>query len=957
MPQTEARGYLLVSISEDKMRAAAEFHAAPGGPDLADERSLRDKIKDLKIVYGLDEKSIAAFLAKPATPGGYVIASGSGPVPPAASSLEWTDYPVPEARNEEAEELFNSLSAPALFVEEAADGKKDKKKRTLAVIDTAIIEKGFVKQGESLALIKDGAPGKAGKTVLGTDIQEPKAVRSFYPGFGVVQKGDKLVASIEGFYRRGKNWIQIIPARSLFWSLSWSRDFATCYLDFLPKSAGTQNITASDIVAAALSEGYSADRILDEGKIRAAISEACSSGKPLKQFVLSKDVPASHQIIVSEDGMKATLNIVKGSGNGTHLDLKRIGQEILEKKFRTMNQDKVKNDIPDFYRSRNLELSDYVLAEGKPAVAPGPKTIEIQVPLIDEKNLRLFLDDLKSWGDKLSGMFPSLLEFPLDDVHGWAKVEKGATLAQIREGRKGVEGQTVFGARLPIPAAKEPEIKLFENVQKTGAQIKSLDNGIAGWKQEGSKLFLRLWPYDEMDLQITVSADGMEAVANLLPASGAGKRLSREDIDKIISEQGILHGVDGGALEELYRSAESNTALPGFVIARGTAPLGADESRIEFLVRMASGKAVSLKQNGTADYRNQDRMTMVTKGLLLAKVIPSSSEAAEGKDVRGNTMAADKSTSSAITYGKNIEEKKLSDGSIELRALMDGQLTWENRKLDIISALAIKGDVGPKTGNIKFPGPIRIAGAVSPGFYVVSSSDILIEQNVEGALVSSDQSIVINQGVKGAGKAVLKAKKNISAAFLEQATVLAVSDISIKNAILGCRLKTNGKLTMGTEKGRLIGGRTQARYGIDALYIGSANQMHTEISFGQNYLVGDQIELEVREIQKAQLLLASIENKMRDAERSLDKVTLEKNRQEKVFLLKALEKRNKNLFLLREKFEEHFEAQVIVRNTIYPGVILESHGRTLEIRKETRNVIFIFDQQKARIIEKPLNPK
>lgn len=78
---------------------------------------------------------------------------------------------------------------------------------------------------------------------------------------------------------------------------------------------------------------------------------------------------------------------------------------------------------------------------------------------------------------------------------------------------------------------------------------------------------------------------------------------------------------------------------------------------------------------------------------------------------------------------------------------------------------------------------------------------------------------------------------------------------------------------------------------------------------------------------------------------------LESLRKKKVIALKAMEKRGLRLFSLRERFEEHYESAVVVKGTVYPGVTLESHGRTLEVTNERKNVTFKFDQRSGHITE------
>ena len=61
------------------------------------------------------------------------------------------------------------------------------------------------------------------------------------------------------------------------------------------------------------------------------------------------------------------------------------------------------------------------------------------------------------------------------------------------------------------------------------------------------------------------------------------------------------------------------------------------------------------------------------------------------------------------------------------------------------------------------------------------------------------------------------------------------------------------------------------------------------------------------------------------------------------------------LLNLREKYEEHFPSEIIIRGTIFPGVIIESHGRYYEITSKKTNIKIFFNLEKGQIQSVPLN--
>jgi uncharacterized protein (DUF342 family) len=247
---------------------------------------------------------------------------------------------------------------------------------------------------------------------------------------------------------------------------------------------------------------------------------------------------------------------------------------------------------------------------------------------------------------------------------------------------------------------------------------------------------------------------------------------------------------------------------------------------------------------------------------------------------------------------------------------------------------------------------VRISGKVHPGFTVIGGKDVLIGGSAEGALISAGGRAVVVLGVRGGGKGAVRARSTIEAAFADQATLMAVEDIKVKEGCALCNIKTNGKLLILGEKGRLTGGVCKARYGVEAVDIGSGQRTMTEISFGQDYLVKDQIEAAEREIEKIKAALVEVEKQIQVSARIPS--ALEAARTEKVRLMKLREQANLKVFTLREKFEEHFESAVLVRGAVYPGVVMESHDRYYEVTQKRQGVVFYFDRESGRIKDKPL---
>ena len=83
-----------------------------------------------------------------------------------------------------------------------------------------------------------------------------------------------------------------------------------------------------------------------------------------------------------------------------------------------------------------------------------------------------------------------------------------------------------------------------------------------------------------------------------------------------------------------------------------------------------------------------------------------------------------------------------------------------------------------------------------------------------------------------------------------------------------------------------------------------------------------------------------------------DATALAQARAEKAKSMKAIELRKKRLIALHDTFDLHVPSEVVVRGTLYPGVIIESHGRRWETQTPKNMITLRFDQTQGKVVEK-----
>src|SRR5690606_30124361 len=120
-------------------------------------------------------------------------------------------------------------------------------------------------------------------------------------------------------------------------------------------------------------------------------------------------------------------------------------------------------------------------------------------------------------------------------------------------------------------------------------------------------------------------------------------------------------------------------------------------------------------------------------------------------------------------------------------------------------------DVTTAQGKIDFKGQVIVKGNVRAGVSIVATDDITIHGNVEAACINSiNQSVIIKQGIVGRGEALITAARDISARFVENATLRADGCVNIENGAMHSHIVAGDRLDVTKGKGHLVGGSSLA---------------------------------------------------------------------------------------------------------------------------------------------------
>ncbi|HTP58724.1 MAG TPA: flagellar assembly protein A, partial [Spirochaetia bacterium] len=858
------KGDLKIEFDEQAIEARVTILPSETGKDISVD-SILSALGEKKVRDGIDtdavDKALRSLARHKGEPVSFVAATGVMPRAPEPEIAEFQPCPIPDRLSEAARSVLGRAPAPKGFRTREERIKKEKKVlrkpslpflppreevevvvekklvREDVEIDPAVVATGFVQKGALVAKVRPGRPGKEGKSVFGRLVPASRPEQAAFLWLeGLARAGADVKAVVSGFLRRGATWADLVAFQDHLVAVTASADGTTCLLSFAPGDAPAPLPTVEDIMAEAAKLGFPRQALIPPQEISSIIRQAAESGSPVSATSLSPSGDGVASVTVSEDKLSATLTLRKGRGGGKPLTLALASDAIRLSKVRRYNLEAVRKDLQAFFKGPETELADYALAAGQAPERGKDGSVEWLIkflPVDEADRVRAF----SAANPAALAQVASLKEFPLERVESVGQVRAELPVLRIMQGATGASGVDVFGTTVPGLRGATPEVRLFEGLQQRRDLVVSLEEGVVEKGSDGMTILLRVRKHRDADLTVTISDDRMKGLLSFTPAQGTGATIDVQEVRARIQDAGIVKGVDEARLLKVLDLVARGKFFKNALIAEGRRGPPGEENRVTFHIRLASGKALTILDDGRADFRAQDRITHVGKGVHIATVKPPPLEGLESWDVTGKPIPPPPGALSGLQPGRDVSAARQPDGSLFFYSEADGELVQDGAVISVQQVHTVAGDVDMTSGNVNFPGIVRVNGTVQPGFRVIAAGDIEVQETVDASMLSSEGSILIGQGIKGEGKAILRAKKDISSPFAEQAILIATESIRLKGACLRCQVKCNGKLLLDSEKGNLVGGEVRARRGMAVQNLGSPTGVPTLVLFGQDYML------------------------------------------------------------------------------------------------------------------------
>lgn len=439
---------------------------------------------------------------------------------------------------------------------------------------------------------------------------------------------------------------------------------------------------------------------------------------------------------------------------------------------------------------------------------------------------------------------------------------------------------------------------------------------------------------------VTVSRDLLSASLVIEPPKNQGADVTPRMIDDAISAAKVTFGVDEVLLEKIKAHPQYSHE---YTIAHGIPPTPGKDGSIKYCFDINPKSRPKVREDGTVDYRDLGIVVNVKSGQVLAEITPPT-PGIEGMSVTGKKLPPPAGKTIPSPVGRNTA---LSPDGTKLIATIDGHVTMDGARVNVVDTFIVSEHVGTSTGNIKTVCNVSVMENVLEGFSVEAEGNVEIGRNVEGGCVKSGGNVIIHGGVVGMGRSKVECKGNLSSTFLENCEVIAGGNITAES-IMNSNVKCAGKLELYGMRAKMMGGKFIVGGDVIANEIGSPSNLHTELVLGADpsvmtrysALAAEKKQL-AEQIEKLEKIIELLTKYAQAGQLPPSKKRmLQTSRVSLDAAIAKLDAASKEYDMLSAQIENSGKGTVICRKTMYRGVKLTIGFVTMKIENDIQSSKF-----------------
>ncbi|URA10691.1 FapA family protein [Thermospira aquatica] len=445
-------------------------------------------------------------------------------------------------------------------------------------------------------------------------------------------------------------------------------------------------------------------------------------------------------------------------------------------------------------------------------------------------------------------------------------------------------------------------------------------------------------------ISFQISTDEMKAFMVVTRPEKGGGFPENDEVINLLKAKKVFYGVKEDAITQAFENELYNVPV---IVAEGDYPEDGKDAQIHYHFKTDSDKAVvKVKEDGSVDFHDLDVVQSVVAGQILAVKEPAG-KGKPGKTITGRVLPARDGKDVPLLPGNN---NHLSPDGLQLISDINGQVVFKNGRINVEPVYEVRGDVGPSTGDVNFPGNVVVYGNVNDTFKVYAGGNVEIKGNVGKAHITAEGNLVVRQGIQGKDEAQIVCGGDLYAKFIERATIRAEGDIVVTEAILHSDVSSKKRVfCQGGRRSQIGGGRIRAFQEINAKFLGTEAYAETILEAGIDPDAEDKLMTLITQRDNIKKQLPDINKQVTNYSMLLasgplppDKEILYNELVAKQTELKTILQETEDQIAEIQKYIDGLaaEAKISASKTVYPGVKIKIKNAVLQVKSDFQFVTF-----------------
>ena len=442
-------------------------------------------------------------------------------------------------------------------------------------------------------------------------------------------------------------------------------------------------------------------------------------------------------------------------------------------------------------------------------------------------------------------------------------------------------------------------------------------------------------------VRLWVTEDGLHAFADFLPSFGDGDPLTESYAANVLKVERIDYGIDHAAIAETVASCNAqHVPMMQVLVAAGRPPVRTNPARLVLVPRF---------QRAVEHYRAGNRnspfapkrgfaLEIVQRGETIATMQEEVS-GIDGVDVYNTPIPAGTLQVDGLVPGEGTRE---AAGC--LRAERGGLLCMDDGNTVWVEDTIVLPEVGPDTGDIRFPGHAVIEHHVQDGRRLWIGGNAHVKSTLDAHEVFVRGALRVDAGIVGRGNALVRCGGDIVAGFIEHCRVETKSSVRVGRAVYNSRVMALGTVSLG-DGATLIGGETRATAGIEASVVGNSAEVPTLLVAGADFVMERKLAYAQSKHRELTLLMQQLEEQADDPACPDEEAVLDRIAE----IQEARAEHSSTVAEMLAYLDAEESAEIVVTSEVYPGTAIHICRAKHSVTEKLGPSRFYLDKEKGRI--------